>query len=310
MKAFTIFMMIALANMVFSDFDHHSELRAGAVFKLIANENQRNLDAVACEQSETDAIADVACLCVGGTENCDAGKYCYDDTCNDNPKPVAACTPSDDDSANINDGSCDCDADSTTNECEAGKFCYDNVCTDFAKGTMGSNCPCLSFDELPAEVQTEISCPAASGNCTSVHPDFPAKYGSSCVAWENIGTWYDACHPTNSSDTPDYCANSWCYVNNTACSEDNSQSSYFNETNGFSENIFYSYDTCGHGNSWTTTTAEPTTAPTVSAPVTVACVESGTDAITEVCLCGTEDAAEECNPDKYCYDDTCNDAEQ
>ena len=44
-------------------------------------------DAVACEQSETDAIADVACLCVGGTENCDAGKFCYDDTCNDEAKP-------------------------------------------------------------------------------------------------------------------------------------------------------------------------------------------------------------------------------
>ena len=80
---------------------------------------------------------------------------------------------------------------------------------------MGVNCPCLSFDDLPADVTDEISCRAADGNCDSEHPDFPAKYGSACVAWENIGTWknigiwYDACHPTNSVNhiinTPNIC---------------------------------------------------------------------------------------------------------
>jgi hypothetical protein len=62
---------------------------------------------------------------------------------------------------------------------------------------MGSNCPCLSFDDLPADVQLEIECRGGiAGNCKSDHPDFPGEYGSSCVAWENIGTWYDDCHPT------------------------------------------------------------------------------------------------------------------
>ena len=50
---------------------------------------------------------------------------------------------------------------------------------------------------------------------------------------------------------PDYCANKWCYIDATACSDvKNTKSSYFNTDNGYLENVFYSYATCGHENSW------------------------------------------------------------
>ena len=49
---------------------------------------------------------------------------------------------------------------------------------------------------------------------------------------------------------PDFCNKKWCYVDPDACTRNNPISSYFIKTKGFTEDMHYSYDTCGHENSW------------------------------------------------------------
>ena len=85
-----------------------------------------------------------------------------------------------------------------------------NLLFFLATTTAEPNCPCLGTNDLPADVQTDISCCSETKDCCrSEDPGSPPDYGSSCVAWENIGTWYKACHPTfavnHIINTPDIC---------------------------------------------------------------------------------------------------------
>jgi hypothetical protein len=94
-----------------------------------------------CKQSETDVIAtDCNCAAAG---NCAAGKFCYDDGCQDAAKatpvvPPAPATPTNcqQSETDVIANDCTCDAAGT---CAAGKFCYDNGCEDAAKGPV--TCP-------------------------------------------------------------------------------------------------------------------------------------------------------------------------
>jgi len=102
------------------------------------------------------------------------------------------------------------------------------------------NCACIPYEDFPQDVKDEIDCDG-SYDCILEH-DFPSHYGSSCVPWEEIDTWYSDCHQVSS---PDFCSQQWCYVDPSTCATDNDLSSYFNMDNGFTENMHYSYSTCG-----------------------------------------------------------------
>jgi hypothetical protein len=74
---------------------------------------------------------------------------------------------------------------------------------------------------------------------------YPALYGFGCHAWdEGLGQVCGGVDPKN------WCLQPWCWVDETNCDMENTQSKYFEYANA---SMFYSYSTCDAQDMFTTT---------------------------------------------------------
>jgi hypothetical protein len=110
----------------------------------------------------------------------------------------------------------------------------------YALETGDPDCPCLLTTRAPTP----------GLNCTVVTTDpgqcYPLDYGSSCKAWDNNLEPYCG---AGLADAPHHCHAQWCFVNETICR--NSKNHTLKKSMFYSENIYYSYATCGAKDTWT-----------------------------------------------------------
>jgi len=101
------------------------------------------------------------------------------------------------------------------------------------------NCRCIGVSPQPGTTKVMIK---------GKHVDFPADTGAVCNAWEKDN------HPEcDSDDAPDWCGQSWCYVDPCSCTLPTppKTTSYLPESTYLEKPIYYSYATCGGKDSWT-----------------------------------------------------------
>ena len=104
---------------------------------------------------------------------------------------------------------------------------------------MGSpECPCLDVPQVNPFFP----------NCTIVEQGdevfcYSVDYGRYCNTWDESLEPY--CSHEN-DDVPDWCFQSWCYVDATKCIESTVQMSL----SVIHDGLFFSYETCGSEDTW------------------------------------------------------------
>jgi len=84
------------------------------------------------------------------------------------------------------------------------------------------------------------------------HVAYPADAGSSCKAWDLSN--HPQCHHHGDGEVPEWCQQQWCYVDPCSCTVDvpPRASSYLPGAVWQGRPLYYSYDTCGSTDTWTT----------------------------------------------------------
>jgi len=106
-----------------------------------------------------------------------------------------------------------------------------------------ANCPCVEWPALDTYRNSDSTLKYSPGSSTTSYP-YPESYGAlNCLA-------HDAgLDPfCNRDNPPAWCAQEWCFVDKNACSGVQSYSSSLFPL----ANAYYSYETCGHANLFTT----------------------------------------------------------
>jgi len=101
------------------------------------------------------------------------------------------------------------------------------------------NCRCVGIGPQPGTTKVDIK---------GKKVDFPADTGATCHAWEADN------HPgCKGSSPPDWCKQSWCYVDPCSCKQATppKTSSYLPDSNYQGRPVYYSYSTCGGADSYT-----------------------------------------------------------
>ena len=156
-------------------------------------------------------------------------------------------------------------------------------------GTTG--CPCLATPPIAGFIiptgETGEGLLRARPNGADIIP-YPVSYGTNCGAHDVATAPYcadtmggsplaDDPATTNVTEAaPSWCASAWCWVDPNNCDTDNDPSSYFHEDNQAAV-LHYSYNTCGHDNTFTDTELDAQ-----------ACNEEHSDVVAEHCAGGIQ----------------------
>jgi len=109
-------------------------------------------------------------------------------------------------------------------------------------------CRCIGFAGVSGT--TEITFENAGGDRDS-KGEYPADFGATCSAWDSNR------HPECEGDKPpSWCEANWCYVDPCECDLPDDLvpkiSAYLPDATFTGKNLYYSYETCGSKDTWTT----------------------------------------------------------
>eukprot|EP00445_Apocalathium_hangoei_P004821 CAMPEP_0203861892 /NCGR_PEP_ID=MMETSP0359-20131031/13278_1 /ASSEMBLY_ACC=CAM_ASM_000338 /TAXON_ID=268821 /ORGANISM="Scrippsiella Hangoei, Strain SHTV-5" /LENGTH=366 /DNA_ID=CAMNT_0050779205 /DNA_START=54 /DNA_END=1154 /DNA_ORIENTATION=+ len=111
-----------------------------------------------------------------------------------------------------------------------------------------AGCRCIGFDNIPGE--TEIVVPGDDRRPDQVVL-YPAEIGGTCKAWDH------KVHPecTKGAESPSWCQQRWCYVDPCSCSlkAPPKVTTYLPDATFAGKSLYYSYETCGHADTFTKT---------------------------------------------------------
>jgi hypothetical protein len=175
-------------------------------------------------------------------------KWCYVDPCNCEkvspyPKPANYLPDSQYQGKPVHFSYATCDGMDSYSETGAGSN-YETVektcAVEVDSNLWGQeDCRCVGFAPQAGTMKVNVD-----GKMV----DFPADTGGNCQAWEKDN------HPEcKSSAPPAWCSQAWCYVDPCKCKTGvpPRTTSYIPDANYQGRPVYYSYDTCGAVDSWT-----------------------------------------------------------
>jgi len=108
-------------------------------------------------------------------------------------------------------------------------------------------CRCIGFDQIPGTMEIQWKDPSTH---ESQVVQYPAEMGGSCRNWD------DDVHPMckGAGEKPSWCSRSWCYVDPCSCDMGTPPkvTMYLPWATFTGKSLYYSYETCGSNDTFTT----------------------------------------------------------